>query len=104
MLSTAAHKANHSGLVFQDADESPGDALFCQALRLFFLGADLHDRSAIVLYAGLTRHLGTLIRIDVFDMDFWRDISVLVKQILRFVVPGALFEIANSCVLVQPSD
>ena len=104
MLAAAAHKTNRAGPIFQNANEGAGDAFFRQTLGLFLFSAHLYNRRAVILDAGGARNFRTLVGIDVFDMNFRREVRILIQNIFRLIVSGALIEIAYRRVLVQFSN
>src|SRR6266446_1639511 len=104
MLAAAVDKTNRAGPIFQNANKGAGDAFFRQTLCLFLFAANLYDRRAVILDAGGARNFGALVGIDVFDMNFRREVRILIQNIFRLIVSGALIEIAYRRVLVQFSD
>ena len=101
MLTTTAHEANRAGVVFEIANKCAGDALFGHALGFFFFCADLHYGGRIALDAGLAGYLGLLVRIDVFNVNFGRQICVLIEQIFALLKTRGLIEIGDGRVLLQ---
>ena len=102
MFSAAGNEADHPCIVFKITNESASNAFFRHALRFLLLCPYLYDCGAIALNPGFTSGLWFFVRVDVFNMDFWREVRVLVEQIFCLMKACRLIEVGDGRVLLQP--
>src|SRR6185503_14262465 len=84
------------------ANEGAGYAFLGHALGFFFFIAYLDYRSSEIANTGFPSPLWIFVRIYIFHLHFRRQVLVFLKQVFAFTKPGALVEIRDSCVLLQP--
>src|SRR5580700_2511229 len=101
MFAASRHKTNGARSALQVSNESPGDAFLGKPLGLFLTRSDLHDRSRYALGTGLASEQVVFFGVYILDMDFGREIGVLIQRVFRLLESRRPVEVIDRCGFFQ---